>query len=99
MERLRLEIGAEACGNVLGRGVRLLSRETALLDRKVRPVACGVEIVGVVDAGVLVNREEPVLVGGEPLDPRALEQREGDDRSCGKLLVVGGENERSLPRI
>jgi Ethanolamine utilization protein EutJ (predicted chaperonin) len=63
VERLRLEARAEPRGDLLGRGVRLLGCEPALLDREVRPVACRVQVLRVVDAGVVVDRDEAVLIG------------------------------------
>jgi hypothetical protein len=62
MERFGLDCGTEPGRDVLGGGVGLLGSQAALLDRKRRSVAGGIDIVDAPHAGVLVDRDEAVLV-------------------------------------
>jgi hypothetical protein len=75
-KRLRLELGAEAGGDVLGRGVGLLGPQPTLLDREVGPIAGRVQVVLALGAGVLVYRDEAVLVGRNSWNRRSCELRQ-----------------------
>ena len=71
LERAGVDVGAEAGGDVLGRGVRLLRGEPALLDREVGAVAGRVDVGDALDPAVLVDRREAVRIGGQARDLRA----------------------------
>src|SRR4051794_5108983 len=87
MERTRIDIPAEPSGDVLGRRIRLLGTETALLDREVGSVAGCVEIVGAADPGVLVDRNEAAFVARKASDAGALELGERNHSVHGECLA------------
>ena len=93
MERLRLDVRTEGPGDVLRGRVGLLCAEAALLDREVGPVPCRVDVVDALDAAVLIDRQEAVLVGGEARQPRALQHRQGHDVVRLQELVSGLEGD------
>ena len=60
-------------------GVGLLAGKSAVLDRAVGGVAGGVDGVDSGDTAVLVDRDEPVCIGGQAGEARAVEVGERDD--------------------
>jgi hypothetical protein len=66
--------------NVLGHGVRLLCRESTLLDREVHRIAGRVHIGQPLHPPVLVNRHESVgLADRHPNQSGAVQERQRDD--------------------
>ena len=68
MEGLRLDRRPEAGGDLLGRRIGLLGAQPTVLDREVGAVARRVEVVSALDPGVVIDRDEAPIVGGEPRD-------------------------------
>ena len=70
-ERLRLELGAQLRCDRLGGGIGLLGCDTALLDRAGRGVTRRKDAVERLDAGMGVDRDEPVAVVWQARDRRS----------------------------
>ena len=69
---------AELGQHRVGRGIGLLRGEASVLDREVRHVAGGVDVRHALDAGVLVDRDEVLLVARDAFDATAEDARQRD---------------------
>ena len=93
-ERLGQADGADLSRDRLGDRVGLLGGEAAVLDRVRGRVAGGEDVGASVDAAVLVDGDEPVVVVRQPGDARADELGQGHDH-VGMDEVAALEPERA----
>src|SRR5687768_13534799 len=95
-EGLRINPRAHARSDVFGSGICLLGGDAALLDWEGRPVPGRVDVFRARHAAVVVDRDEPVLVGGKLGDRGALYKGKRNDIAALEAATAWGEEERAV---
>ena len=86
-------------GDILGGGIGLLGSEAALLDRERRPVARRVDVMDTFYSGVIVDRDEALVISGQAVDRRSLHQRQGDHLGRAQCPIAGTELDSGIVEL